>query len=185
MLWAMTRAVVLLRGINVGGHNRIKMAALTAVLEGIGCTDVVTYLQSGNVVVTTGLTPARLEAAARAALVKEGLDVAVLVRTAEDLDVVVAGLPFAGELDVKLLHVAFLSGPVDTSRLPSDADAAPRNCPVAARGRSRLGLGAGRPARYPACRQLPRVKSGNFIGALPFATDRSESGPGTLHAAAS
>ena len=38
---------------------------------------------------------------------------------------------------------------------------------------------------YFACRQLPRVKSGNFIGALPFATDRSESGPGTLHAAAS
>lgn len=126
MLWAMTRAVVLLRGINVGGHNRIKMAALTAVLEGIGCSDVVTYLQSGNAVVTTGLTPARLEAATRAALVKEGLDVAVLVRTAKDLDVVVAGLPFAGEeLNPKLLHVAFLSGPVDASVLPSDADAAP------------------------------------------------------------
>jgi len=39
----------LLRGINVGGKNIIKMTALKGCFEGIGFTDVVTYIQSGNV----------------------------------------------------------------------------------------------------------------------------------------
>ena len=39
--------------------------------------------------------------------------------------------------------------------------------------------------RYPARLQAPRVKSGNFTGALPDATDRSDNGAGALHAAAS
>ena len=45
----MTRYVALLRGINVGGKNLIKMADLKACLEGDGLEDVVTYIQSGNV----------------------------------------------------------------------------------------------------------------------------------------
>ena len=45
----MARYVALLRGINVGGKNLIKMADLKACLEGDGFEDVVTYIQSGNV----------------------------------------------------------------------------------------------------------------------------------------
>jgi uncharacterized protein (DUF1697 family) len=51
----MTRYVVLLRGINVGGKNKIAMARLTSALEGEGFTDVRTYLQSGNVLLTSPL----------------------------------------------------------------------------------------------------------------------------------
>ena len=47
----MTRSVVLLRGVNVGGHNRISMPDLRAALEGLGCREVQTYVQSGNAVV--------------------------------------------------------------------------------------------------------------------------------------
>jgi uncharacterized protein (DUF1697 family) len=47
---ASTRHVALLRGINVGGNNIIKMTALKAAFEEMGVTDVVTYIQSGNVV---------------------------------------------------------------------------------------------------------------------------------------
>ncbi len=46
----MTRWIALLRGINVGGHNKIPMAELRAVCSGIGWQNVSTYIQSGNIV---------------------------------------------------------------------------------------------------------------------------------------
>lgn len=49
----MSRYVALLRGINVGGHNLIKMTALTACFEKHGFRDVATYIQSGNVLFTS------------------------------------------------------------------------------------------------------------------------------------
>jgi uncharacterized protein (DUF1697 family) len=51
----MTTYLLLLRGINVGGKNKIKMAALKQCLEEAGCTNVVTYIQSGNVIVQSAL----------------------------------------------------------------------------------------------------------------------------------
>jgi len=42
--------IALLRGINVGGKNVLKMKELVVLLEGAGCLDVKTYLQSGNAV---------------------------------------------------------------------------------------------------------------------------------------
>lgn len=110
----MVRVALLLRGINVGGHNRIAMGDLRSLLGGLGCTDVTTYLQSGNAVVTSddvGLA-ARVEQALRDEL---GLDVAVLTRTAAELDAAVAGNPF--DPDPKLLHAVFLSGDLDPSYL--------------------------------------------------------------------
>ena len=49
--------VALLRGVNVGGHNQIKMAALRDMLGGLGHQDVVTYIQSGNVIFDTDGDP--------------------------------------------------------------------------------------------------------------------------------
>ena len=46
----MSHWVALFRGINVGGHNRLPMKSLVAILEGHGCIDVKTYIQSGNAV---------------------------------------------------------------------------------------------------------------------------------------
>ena len=51
--------VILLRGINVGGKNKISMAELKALLEEEGCEDIVTYIQSGNVVLRSDL-PAKM-----------------------------------------------------------------------------------------------------------------------------
>jgi len=45
--------VALLRGINVGGRNRVAMADLREVVLGLGHTEVATYIQSGNVVFTS------------------------------------------------------------------------------------------------------------------------------------
>jgi len=48
------RYVALLRGINVGGNRLIEMKRLRAVIEALGCTDVATYLNSGNVTLASG-----------------------------------------------------------------------------------------------------------------------------------
>jgi uncharacterized protein (DUF1697 family) len=104
--------VARLRGVNVGGHGRLAMSLFREVLEQVGCRAVATYVQSGNAVLVpprpvlddlAGFLRHRL---ARAA----GFDVAVMVRRAEDLARLVAGLPFAEE-DPTRIHVAFLDSP--------------------------------------------------------------------------
>jgi uncharacterized protein (DUF1697 family) len=102
------KCVVLLRGVNVGAHNRISMATFREVLEGVGCTDVATYLQSGNAVVTA--TASGLAGRIEKALAADGgVNVRVLVWAAAALDAVVKNNPFPERAkDPKLLHVAFL-----------------------------------------------------------------------------
>lgn len=107
----MGRHVVLLRGVNVGAHNRIAMPSFRALLEGLGCSVVATHLQSGNAVVGWSGSPTALQSAVDRALEDElDLPVAVLVRTSAQMDATVAGNPFAVD-DPKLLHAVFLSGP--------------------------------------------------------------------------
>ena len=60
--------VILLRGINVGGNNKIPMAALKQCLEDIGFTNVSTYIASGNVIVQSGKSPDEIKAQIEAAL---------------------------------------------------------------------------------------------------------------------
>lgn len=66
----MARYVVLLRGINVGGKNKVSMTALKACLEEIGCQNVATYIQSGNVVLDSSKSAKALEGAIEKALPK-------------------------------------------------------------------------------------------------------------------
>ncbi len=115
----MTRSVVLLRGVNVGKHHRISMAAFRAVLEGVGCTGVQTYLQSGNGVVDWPGPPDALPGAVAAGVESDaGLSVLVMVRTGAELAAAVEANPYAGEsFDPKLLHVAFLTGAPDPARV--------------------------------------------------------------------
>jgi uncharacterized protein (DUF1697 family) len=100
----------LLRGVNLG-RNRISMADLRALVEALGAGDVRTYVQSGNVVFSSGLSPAQLEQRLAESLRQSvGLDVAVLVRTAGELAELVAGNPFlASGADAATLHVTFLA----------------------------------------------------------------------------
>lgn len=115
-----TRWVALLRGVNVGGHNRVPMRDLRAVLEGLGHSDVATYLQSGNAVLTSGETdPVRLAGAIEGGIAAHlGLTIAVLVRTRDELAAVAADNPFlAAGADPAHLHAVFLSGDPDPERL--------------------------------------------------------------------
>jgi len=86
----MARHVVLLRGINLGPRNRIAMPALRDALEAEGFADVKTYLQSGNVVLSSGSSAAEVAKRARAVIESSfGLDIEVVVRTRTQLAKVV------------------------------------------------------------------------------------------------
>ncbi len=100
--------VALLRGINVGGKTKIAMAALRDTCTAVGCEDVVTYIQSGNVVLKSKLTAEKLRAALEAAIARDfGFNPAVMIRTAREISAVVDGNPYAGT-DDKSVHVGFL-----------------------------------------------------------------------------
>ncbi|MDJ0770569.1 MAG: DUF1697 domain-containing protein [Ilumatobacter sp.] len=107
-----TRWVALLRGINVGGANKLSMADLRATLAMLGFDDVVTYIQSGNAIFDAGADADEnaLGASIAGALDTEhGLAVPVVVRPADDLARIARSHPDAGRgIDPKLLHVLFL-----------------------------------------------------------------------------
>lgn len=87
--------IALLRGVNVGGHNRLAMAALRAVAGGLGLKRPRTYIQSGNLVFETDDPAASVAGALERAIAAEfGLAVPVIVRTAEQWTGYVAANPF-------------------------------------------------------------------------------------------
>lgn len=111
--------VILLRGINVGGHNKLPMQDLRETLEALGYESVQTYIQSGNVVLTAGSEP-DAESIASAIDKQFGFMPRVLVISAERFQAIARENPYKDEdLDGKFLHVWFLAGKAaaDTSGL--------------------------------------------------------------------
>ena len=107
--------VALLRGINVGGKTKVPMAALRDTCASVGCEDVVTYIQSGNVVLRSTLRADPLRAALEAAIADQfGFQPAVMIRTAKEMASVVARNPYP-EADEKHAHVGFLHAAPDAS----------------------------------------------------------------------
>jgi uncharacterized protein (DUF1697 family) len=117
----MTRYALLLRGVNVGTKNSLPMIELRRMLTKTGCSDVQTYVQSGNAVLATELPAAKLTAAVEAALERYmGRPIATTLRTRAQMAEVVAGNPFGPVASVpKYLCVTFLS------HAPTKAELAP------------------------------------------------------------
>ncbi len=118
----MSTWITLLRGINVGGRNKLPMKALTSLLENLGCTDVKTYIQSGNAVFRHNTRSAtQLSDAIRGAIAAEhGFEPAVLLLKPAELRDAVASNPFpeaAAEADGKRLHAIFLATKPETPDL--------------------------------------------------------------------
>jgi uncharacterized protein (DUF1697 family) len=106
------RRLGLLRGLNVGGNNRISMAELTAVFEAAGCTEVSTYIQSGNVVFKASAAVCkRLTSTVPALLVeRHGLTSPLVLREAAQVARVLASNPFlARGTAPSTHHVVFLA----------------------------------------------------------------------------
>ena len=96
--------IALLRGINVGGRNRVAMAGLREVVTSLGHTDVATYIQSGNVVFTSKEADTRVLAAALERAVAEALGVRprVVVLSRNELSQVIADNPYPDETNPSL-----------------------------------------------------------------------------------
>jgi uncharacterized protein (DUF1697 family) len=109
------RHVALLRAINLGARNRIAMADLRRIAGSLGYENVATYVQSGNLALTSAAAPAEVEAQLSGAIAAElGLDVPVVVRTRDELAAVIARDPLGHwKNDPKRYQVAFLEGEPD------------------------------------------------------------------------
>ncbi|MDR3681976.1 MAG: DUF1697 domain-containing protein [Flavipsychrobacter sp.] len=108
----MKRYATFLRGINVSGHNIVKMDVLKELFAMPGIKNIVTYIQSGNVIFDTKATDnAALERKIEKQLHKElGLPIRALVRSLEEIEQVIAANPFTDipEDDNRKLYVTFL-----------------------------------------------------------------------------
>ena len=127
-----TPCIALLRGVNVGGKNKLSMKDLAAIFVAAGCGDVQTFIQSGNVVFKAGPgLAARLPGLVEAQIVEAfGIRTPVILRTADQLAEVVAGNPFLNAgAPTEALHVLFLADAptqhqidaLDAHRSPPDA----------------------------------------------------------------
>lgn len=118
----MTGWVALLRGVNVGGNNKVPMAELKALCEGLGLEHVQTYIASGNVAFASTDEEAdlrgRIEQAIAAAY---GRKLGVLVRSARDLALVMTANPFPDAPGNRVL-VLFTDAPATLDGVRNQAD---------------------------------------------------------------
>jgi len=114
-----TAYVALLRGINVGGHRKVPMKDLRALVEEAGGTNVATYVQSGNVVLTSTASADGLRDDLEQRLEQTfGFDVAVMVRSLAEMKTIVAKNPYGHEADDPTkVFVVFLGGTVKDADL--------------------------------------------------------------------
>jgi uncharacterized protein (DUF1697 family) len=125
----MPRHVALLRAVNLGSRNRVSMPELRELLSGLGYGDVRTLLQSGNVVLTSRRSAARLERELRRQIAEGlGVDTPVIVRTRDEIAAVIERDPLGDVADdPKRYQVTFLAEEPDAeaARELAEADVAP------------------------------------------------------------
>jgi uncharacterized protein (DUF1697 family) len=105
------KQIVLLRGVNVGGRNKLAMPALREALASAGMREVVTYVQSGNVVLDSDAAPDELARECKRLIADSfGLDVDAVARKRAELAKVVRRDPLGGVAEQpKLYQVSFCS----------------------------------------------------------------------------
>lgn len=113
--------LAILRGINLGGHKKITMTDLKSLFEDLNCTQVRTYIQSGNVVFNQVVVnqEEQIRQIEKKIFDRYGFQVPVLIRTQTELDEIVQQNPFLKEKDIEIdkLHVTFLAvTPSDTNQ---------------------------------------------------------------------
>jgi uncharacterized protein (DUF1697 family) len=104
--------IVLLRGINIGGHHIVPMEKLRQLLETAGFSDIGTYIQSGNCVFRSAIDERERVADTVSGLIEDefGFRPACFVLTPDELDAALAACPFPAD-EPKHVHLLFLAGP--------------------------------------------------------------------------
>lgn len=132
------RYIALLRGINVGGKSMMKMEELRTCFEALGFTNVVSYINSGNLAFDISKTAeAKLVEKIEKGIEKDlGRTVPVMVREQQDIERILAANPYQGEYEShKEMHVLFLKEemPPEKRRQLLDAAVLPERFAVAGR----------------------------------------------------
>jgi uncharacterized protein (DUF1697 family) len=120
--------VALLRGINVGGHNKVAMSDLRAIMTSLGHGEVATYIQSGNVVFNSPEpdTIKLAENLQRALVERLGVPAAVVVLSRAQLEQVIADNPYPEETSPRYLHAVFRGPQMDHEGIAAVAQAQQR-----------------------------------------------------------
>jgi uncharacterized protein (DUF1697 family) len=111
--------VALLRGINVGGKTRVEMFRLKKTFESLGCHEVRTYINSGNVIFKDTRSADKLVPLIEKAIANEfALDMPVLLRSRENVQRLVEEIPAAWQNDsLQKTDVMFLWREIDSSSI--------------------------------------------------------------------
>jgi len=132
----MARYVALLRGINIGPRNRIAMPALREALAEAGFEDVQTYVQSGNVVLTSRAKAETVRRQVGKVIADSfGLEIDVLVRTRADLDRIAEANPLKKvATNPKRYQVTFLESKLPAEKVRKLEELAAHGEQIVARG---------------------------------------------------
>ena len=104
----MKKYIVLLRGINVSGKNKIPMVTLRELLNDLEFQNVQTYIQSGNIILTSEQSKLEVSKRIKKGILKKfDLDIHVIVKTALELNEIVKNYPFSLENE-KIVAFTFL-----------------------------------------------------------------------------
>lgn len=122
----MGKYVALLRGINVGGKNKIKMAELRAAMERLGLSEVQTYIQSGNILFESDDDEQTLRIMIEQMIEQKfGLSIPTILRTSDELQEIVRNCPFSNQeiaeaeasSEVESMYVTMLLDAPDAERM--------------------------------------------------------------------
>jgi uncharacterized protein (DUF1697 family) len=132
-----SRHIVLLRGINLGPNRRVAMPRLREVLEQAGFENVRTYVQSGNIVLSSDAAPGAVAERCERVIAEEfGFDVPVVIRTRDELAAVVKRNPLGKvATEPKRYQVSFLDGMPDPELVKELKSLATESEAFAANGR--------------------------------------------------
>ncbi len=112
--------LALLRGINVGGHHKLKMTDLKSWIKDLEITQVKTHLQSGNLLFCSELSPLEMQTQISAILDQQlDFQVPILVLTHAQVKKALADCPYHSEAQAepKSVHFCFLASPPETEHL--------------------------------------------------------------------
>lgn len=103
--------IALLRGINVGGHKKIKMADLKLLFEELSFVKVCTYIQSGNLVFSSNIENRLGQIISEAILSRFGFEVPILIKTVSEIEEILATCPFSEERKTASYFTMFSQAP--------------------------------------------------------------------------
>lgn len=109
--------IALLRGINVGGNNKVEMKKLKALFESFGCTGVSTYINSGNVFFESAETRENLQKKGETGLKNEfGFDIPLLIKTKQEIKKIADAIPETWQNNSEQkTDVAYLFNEIDSA----------------------------------------------------------------------